>query len=649
MPDTTQFGGMEQEGGFDGALKPNTILLARYKVIAVIGGGGQGAVYQARDLNFPDAKRLVAIKEMHVTTQDPVAKASSMKTFQRESNILATLSHPAIPKIYDFFDQNDRAYLVEEFINGSDLENLIVKAKKLPMEKIIEWSIDLCDVLHYLHSYEENPIIFRDMKPANVMIDSLGKVRLIDFGIAKIFVSNVKHTQIGTEGYSAPEQYKGNANPSSDIYSLGATLHHVLTREDPRLQPPFSFAERPILQYNPEVSPQFAQIVDKALSFEPENRWKNCLEMKQALEALRYRPLTINPNVMPAVGTPAYGVNTPTGTGFIDGADNMGAAGIQPKWTFKTEDEIRSSPSAMGGLAYVGSYDTNIWAVNLETGEFVWKRATTGGIAASPTVDKDLKQVYIGSEDGNFYCLDGKTGRIAWQYASGDKIRSTARFSGGNLFFGSDDNHVHAILATNGRHLWGLDTGSPIRSTPCVTQDRVIVGNEAGDIYGIELNGVKKWSIPLRKTITSSPVVDIEGVVYLGCWDGFLYAVTATDGYKNWRFRTNKPIISSPTVEGNIVYFTSTDGKLYAVNTQTSKQKWDFDTTKPIVSSPVYHDGMIYFGGTDGIFYAIDAKSGKESWRYETQGPITSSAYIADNLILIGSTDHILYAFPLVK
>lgn len=646
MADTTQFGGSEKESAIDGALKPNTLLLGRYKVTGVIGGGGQGAVYQARDMNFPDARRLVAIKEMHVSSVDVNTRASTMRTFQREANILATLSHPAIPKIYDFFDQNDRAYLVMEYINGSDLEALLVKTKKLPLEKIVDWAIEICDVLHYLHSYQPEPIIFRDLKPANIMIDSLGKVRLIDFGIAKIFVSGIKHTQIGTEGYSAPEQYKGNVTPLSDIYSLGATLHHVVTREDPRLQPPFSFAERPIKQYNPDVSPELTSIIERALSFEPENRWQSCSELKQAFEALRYRPqVMVGANASAPIATPASG--TSSNTSFFE-SDTEGS-GVKPKWTFKTEDEIRSSPSAFATFAYVGSYDTNLWAVNLETGEFVWKKATEGGIASSPVVDAVNKQVLFGSDDHGYYSVDHKSGRIHWSVVTGDKVRSSGRISHGNAFFGSDDGNIYAVLINNGREMWRYDTGAPIRTTPAVTNDRVIVGNEAGELLGLELNGARKWAFRTKKAISSSPFVDLEGVCYIGAFDGFLYAIDASSGYSHWRFRTNGPIISSPLVDGNIVYFGSGDGKLYAVNTQTSKEKWTFDTTKPIVSSPTLHDGIVYFGGTNGIVYALDGKTGKEVWHYATGGPITSTPFVIDTTLLIGSFDCHLYAFPIVK
>ncbi len=644
MPDTTQFGNEDGGNGnnFDGALQPNTILLARYKIDVVLGGGGQGAVYRARDLNFPDAKRMVAVKEMLVSGGDPSLRASSLKTFQREANILATLAHAAIPRIYDFFDQNDRAYLVMEYINGSDLEAILHKTKKLPIEKIMEWAIDLCDVLHYLHS-QSDPIIFRDMKPANIMIDSQGKVRLIDFGIAKVFVSGVKQTMIGTEGYSAPEQYRGNANPLSDIYSLGASLHHVITRKDPRLEPPFSFAERPLHEYNTDVMPQLQSIIEKSLQFEPENRWQTCAEMKTAFEQLRYRPIGLTAN-MPKTAATGNKDN------FFEGAEADLNVGIQPKWKFKTEDEIRGSAIVFRDIVYIGSYDTNIWAVKAEDGSLVWKRATEGGIVGTPSVDTDLKQVLFGSEDTTFNAVDCKDGRIAWSYMTGNKIRSSARIAHGHVFFGSDDGKLYALMASNGRHMWEYDAGSPIRSTPVVTSERIIFGTDAGEIVALELSGQRRWVFKSKKSILSSPHVDIENVAYIGSMDNHLYAFDAEGGYSLWRFRTNGAIIATPVVDRNSVFFGSTDGKLYCVNTQTGKEKWTFqpESGKPIVSSPIVHENVVYFGGTDHRLYAVDARLGKKLWDWEAGGAITGTPCIANNLIIFGALDATLYALPLV-
>jgi serine/threonine protein kinase len=650
MPETTQFAGMGGDGvgGGDG-LKPNTILLARYKVLGVLGGGGMGTVYQARDLNFPDVKRLVAIKEMLNPNTDPNLRASTLKTFQREANILATLTHPAIPKIFDFFDQNDRAYLVMEYINGVDMENMMAKVKEIPIEKVLEWSTDLCDVLDYLHKNQPEPIIFRDMKPSNVMIDNLGKVRLIDFGIAKNFVSGVKNTMIGTEGYSAPEQYKGDVNPLSDIYSLGATLHHLLTRRDPRLEPPFSFNERPIKDFNPKATQGIIDIVMKALSFEAKDRFQSCADMKASLERLRYAPIqqVVATSVAPKSSA---GTGVADGTSFFDDPDSGELkAGVQPKWVFKTEDEIRCSPASYKNLAYIGSYDTNVWALQLDTGEFVWKFPTRGGIASSPVVDNDTRLVIFGSEDYSLTAVDANSGRISWTYPTKDKIRSTARVAHGHVFFGSDDGRVYAVVAANGRYLWEYDTGAPVRSRPFVTNDIVIVGSDSGEIIGLELAGKRKWSYRTKRSVTSSPYVDmLESICYVGSGDGFLYAIDANSGYSSWRYRTNGPIYSSPVVEDGICYFGSTDGILYALNAQTSREKWKFETGKAIISSPIVHKGAVYFGGTDGHMYCVDATTGKERWKFLTKGGITSTPYIADNTILVGSVDKTLYAFPLV-
>lgn len=634
MPETTQFTGTESDSASN-SLKANVVLNNRYKIMGVLGGGGMGTVYQARDMNFTDVRKLVAIKEMQTATTDQTLRTSMLKTFRREANLLATLNHPAIPKIFDFFDINDRAYLIMEYINGSDLELLMSKTKELPIDKIIEWAIDLCDVLDYLHSQKPDPIVFRDMKPSNVMIDSLGKVRLIDFGIAKTFTSGIKHTMIGTEGYSAPEQYKGDVTPQSDIYSLGATLHHLLTRKDPRLEPPFSFNERPIPTLNPKAPPGLVAIVEKALAFSPLERYKSCLEMKADLEKLRGRPTASSAGSIMLTDH------------FMDASD---AATVQPKWTFKTEDEIRSSPATTRELVLVGSYDNNVWALRMETGELVWKFPTRGGIASSPAVDEASRLVVFGSEDHTLYAVDYRTGRVSWTYNTKDRIRSSPRIAHEHVFFGSDDGRLYALGLSSGRFLWTFETGSPIRSRPFVTNDLIIFGTEAGDIFAVTLSGTRKWSYRTKRAVMAAPCIDMaEGMCYVGSSDGFLYALDAANGFNSWRYRTNGPIISSPAENKGVLYFGSADGTLYALYAQTSREKWKFTTEKPIVAAPLYHKGNLYFGGTDQYFYCLDAETGKEKWKYKTGGAITSMPSVAGDLIFVGSMDHRLYAFPLVS
>jgi serine/threonine protein kinase len=210
----------------------------------------------------------------------------AIKAFYAEAAPLSTLSHRALCRVFEVFDERGHMYLVMEYIHGSDLESLVNKTRTLPVEKIIEWAIVVCDALDYLH-IQAPPFIFRDLKPSNIMIDSFGKVRLIDFAISQRIASALgQPTSIGTEGYAAPECVRGELSPLTDVYSLGATLHHIITRLDPRIIHPFNVYERPMRDFNPDVSDELEHIVMKALAFDSNERWQSAGEMKAALESL---------------------------------------------------------------------------------------------------------------------------------------------------------------------------------------------------------------------------------------------------------------------------------------------------------------------------------------------------------------------------
>jgi serine/threonine protein kinase len=245
-----------------------------------------GVIYKTQDLRFK-VEKIVAVKEMINQATDAEMRETIVEGFEREANILATISHPSIPTIYDYFTLGSRSYLVMEFIEGDNLE-IKLQQRKAPFqeEEVISWAISLCDVLDYLHTHEPEPIIFRDIKPANVMITRRNQIRLVDFGIAKTFQTGMKGTMIGTEGYSPPEQYRGEATEAVDIYALGATLHHLLTNQDPRTEPPFTFDERPIRQANPDISVALESIINTALMYNPPERFESAALMRKALIAL---------------------------------------------------------------------------------------------------------------------------------------------------------------------------------------------------------------------------------------------------------------------------------------------------------------------------------------------------------------------------
>ncbi len=616
--------------GGDGTLQVGAVLQQRYKITGVLGVGGMGSVYLARDMHFPAVTRNVAVKEMLNMQGDPSLRELTLKNFEREANILASLSHPAIPKIYDYFSNKDRAYLVMEFINGRDLEAVVNSIPDyVPFEMVRKWATELCDVLNYLHTHQPEPIIFRDIKPSNVMIDSESRVRLIDFGIAKTFQANQKGTMIGTEGYSPPEQYRGEASPQGDIYALGATLHHILTKRDPRLEPPFSFHERSISKANPKVPEDFEKIILRALAYEKNDRYPTAAAMKDAIDGGIRLPV------------PVMGQGVSPASEF-EGAEDI----VKEIWKFKVEDEIFSTPVVYKGLIYVGAYDNNLYALNVADGSFRWKYPTDGGISGTPGLAIDDNLIIFGSEDRSLHAIDMRTGKIQWTFQTNGPIRSSVNISYGRVFFGSDDGKLYAVRVATGRLDWKVDLGSEIRSRPAITEDRIIVGTENGEVLALDLAGSVKWRFKAKRAVTSSAVIQ-DAIAYFGSVDWHVYAVDIANdaGWTAWRYRTKKPILASPLIVNKALYIGSADGFMYGLDMGASgKEIWKFEAGGQIVSTAAFAAGALYFGCVDKKVYSIDAKKGKLRWEFETGGPIASSPCIADGIVYIGSTDHYLYA-----
>ncbi len=602
-------------------LAPGFLLANRYLIQEVIGSGGMGSVYRARDMHFPNVPRLVAVKEMINTSPDPLVRQTIVQNFEREANILATLNHPSIPKIYDYFSFESRSYLILEYIHGKDLEAIINETPGfLPEEQVLHWAIQLCDVLAYLHNHKPDPIIFRDMKPSNIMINLSGDVVLVDFGIARTFQAGQKGTMIGTEGYSPPEQYRGEATPLADIYSLGATLHHALTRRDPRLEPPFSFSERPIRKINPSVSPELEAVINTALEYEPSKRYQSAEAMKEAL--LNVARKTGALSRLPTVTT-------------------ISSSAIKPLWTFKCEDEIRASPILYQGKIFIGSYDYNLYALDAINGSFVWKYPTEGGVVTRPAVYEN--EIFFGSEDGNLYVLNIRTGKLIWTYSTNGPVRSSPRVAEDLVVFGSDDHRLYVLSIPHSRALWTFSAADAIRSTPLISQERIYVGCESGDFYCLDLRGELKWRQQARRAITASPIL-VGQALYFPSLDGTLYAMEARTGWMLWRFRMAKGSITTPANAENLIFVGSADGHLYAVDIRTGREAWRFRAEHQVSGSPTVYKDAVYFGSADGMFYCLDARNGRLRWQFQTGGPITSAPLIYDDIVYIGSADHILYA-----
>ncbi|CAN5218682.1 hypothetical protein BH20ACI2_BH20ACI2_05550 [soil metagenome] len=282
-------------GGRKAGLKPlaeSTLLAGRYQIVRKIGGGGMGAVYLATDRNLGGVER--AVKEMVQSSIEEEQQNKAIEDFRRESTILSSLDHPAIPTIYDYFydDFEGRFYLVMKYISGGDLAGRLRAASggRVDEKLVTEWAEQVADVLSYLHCLPTT-IVYRDLKPSNIMLDgNSGRVMLIDFGIARSINQTSQEkgvTAVGTMGYAPPELFSGQVEPRSDIYSLGSTMFHLLTGADPQNNPLliFDFQKNPRpRQINPQLSDQMERILMRAVEYNADARFSSAEEMRQVLK-----------------------------------------------------------------------------------------------------------------------------------------------------------------------------------------------------------------------------------------------------------------------------------------------------------------------------------------------------------------------------
>ena len=265
-----------------GILPQNLVLQDRYVVLHKLGQGGMGAVYKVADKRL--GNKLMALKELSISAlSDPQEQAQARAAFEREARMLARLDHLNIPQVSNFFIEHNKYYIVMELVQGKTLEqHMQHQPHPCTEQEVRDWAMQLCNVLTYLHG-QNPPVIFRDLKPANIMLSSTGQLKLIDFGIARLFKSGKTSDtqQIGTHGYAPPEQYgPSQTDPRSDIYSFGVVLHHLLTRHNPALTP---FKLLPVRQINPQISPALEQIIMTATQHDITQRYQSIAAMKYAL------------------------------------------------------------------------------------------------------------------------------------------------------------------------------------------------------------------------------------------------------------------------------------------------------------------------------------------------------------------------------
>lgn len=287
-----------------GRLAVNAFLKQRYRIIELVGSGGMGAVYRAEDTQL--GNRMVALKEMRQSSMNTQELQQAVDAFRQEATMLARLQHPNLPSIFDHFEEHGRWYLVMSFLEGETLKDYLSRKGdgKLPLDEALQIGIQLCTVLSYLHRQQPAPIIFRDLKPANIMRTPDGHIYLIDFGVARHFKPGQARdtAYYASMGYAPPEQYgQTQTTPRSDIYSLGAILHQMLSGHNPSMTP---FQIPSLRSQFPPLPPKLVTLISQMLDLDEKKRPVDVLVVRQILQDLVNAPLAPPPPPAIAASSP---------------------------------------------------------------------------------------------------------------------------------------------------------------------------------------------------------------------------------------------------------------------------------------------------------------------------------------------------------
>nr|BBH93039.1 hypothetical protein KTA_12380 [Thermogemmatispora argillosa] len=596
---------------------PDALLLAgRYRLHRPLGQGGMGTVYLALD---QDQNGLpVALKQIHKGGLSAQQRADLELSLQREADLLRELHHPNIPRLHAYWSEPDYSYLVLEYIAGETLEQYLQRrsGKPLPLRQVLTWGLQLCDVLAYLHR-QEPPIIYRDLKPSNIMLRQQdGRLFLIDFGIARRFRPGQARdtTALGSLGFAAPEQYgKAQTTPRSDLYSLGALLHSLLSGLDPSEQP-LRFA--PLRQLNPKVPEALERLIATLVALDPQERPASVGEVRRQLMALLQRPGPSQPeSTAPVAGAIAPVVPPPTlkrrrllRLGL--GAAVVAAVGSVPLgrlfWSWLPPGQGDSAPLAVLLLDAIQALAWSPDGSRIAAGQW-------------PREDAGVAFIWSASLNETLLTYNGQHGgvlSVAWS-PNGNWIAS-----------GSSDHSVH---------IWDASSGSLFTayqghrdSVPAVawSPDGHLIASGSFD------RTVQIWeALSGQSQLTYSMP---QGRVYSLAWssDGSRIASGSLEGaVLVWKAATGQTLWSCPITLVNPVLSWSPDGSRLAIGGDNGQVLlWD-SATATLLRSYKGHNGPVYCvawapngrwiasGGADNL-QIWDAQTGRRlrSYPHESEG-----------------------------
>lgn len=645
-------------------------LMADYDLEGELGRGSFGVVWAARHRQLG---RAVAVKELVATTDADQAR------FRREAQVLAQLRHPHVVTVYDYREAPHVRALVMEALTGGTLED---RQGALSLAEIVTVGLAAGAALHHVH---EAGVLHRDVKPANVMFDAHGHVRVTDFGVAGGAVLSgdattadvtLAGTFVGTPSYASPEQCAAALGAhwpepaeASDQYALAATLYEALTGELPHDRSGGILAlcnrkmtepVRPISRLRPNMPPGIAKVIDRALERSPADRYRTVEDFGVALAAattdalgaewirrsgvdledtsslrLHDAPTT---TASPAQATPSRRRRGPLMALTALLVVAVGVAGLL------VADRLRGDQSAPEeGATTLPPAST---PADLPQR---WSMATGASVFSSPTVGgaPGEERVVVGSDDATVYAIDADSGAIAWTVDTDGPVRSSPAVTGDDVIVGANDGRLRSIALSDASIRWDTRVGFEIVSSPQVVEDEVLVG--ADHLYAYDLaTGSRRWVAEETGPIVSSPAV-ADGVAVVGSEDHTVYGVDVDSGEVLWLLRTGDRVQSSPVITGGIAIIGGTDGNLYAIDHGTGELRWSADLGAAVKSSPAVAGNLVVVGTDSGSVVARDIADGSPVWELRTADRVDSSPLVVGDQVVVGSNDRFVHVMDLAS
>lgn len=629
----------------------DSLLLDRYRIQHVLGMGGMGVVYLAEDIT---QNRLCAIKETRALIDDafPDAQQRTIRGLRREADLLRIIKHPAVPRLHNYFEINRRCYMVMDHIRGVTLAErldayMLEHGEPFDVITVLIWMLKLCDVFNCIHNYHP-PIIYRDGKLDNIICTPDDELVLIDFGIAhQIFQQSQKMTLQGTHGYSAPEIYTGHSDCRTDIYSLGAIMHALLTGFDPRKMQLFDWLQHRPTRYRMDLSKAIEDIIMCCVRSKPEDRYQTVSELgdhlhKALLLERKKRPHEDDGRISVPYkegGTSSgYMSPWPTATGEESTYERPLAPDVA--WIHETDGAIRSTPVIYGNTIFFGSNDANLYAIKKDCTQ-IQSFTASSAICSDPIVTN--KSVIFNANDGRIYALDHTLQHKQWSHRINKPIVSSPTLINDTVVFGADDGLVYALPVTGGEPIWQYETWGPVRGSLTTIGKLVLFGSYDHRIYALDASGKLIWRTPTRHIVDAAPISS-HNLFIVGSVDCNVYGLDRETGQKVWQRQLENCVLTAGAASEDRVYIGSGDGRINCLDAETGTIKWRHNIRSQITSDLVLHNNHLYFGCADGGVCCLNIKQRRLVWRHQADAPIVTRPIFVDDMVIVGSLDHRLYA-----